>query len=67
MPKTLSPEHWALEKLRAAELLPCPFCGGKAQQLREEGRGLVMCSECGARVLSTTAILAHQLWNMRKK
>jgi len=38
----------------SAELLPCPFCGGKAR-LREDWAyfGYVECTRCSARVAKT--------------
>lgn len=62
-----SPERWALEKLRAAELLPCPFCGSKAQQLREDGLQVVKCTVCSAQVTTTPDALAFEQWNKRQR
>ena len=31
-----------------SELLPCPFCGGKARWRYQKPIGWVMCKECGA-------------------
>ena len=59
-----------MEKM-SHELLPCPFCGGEAEE-RVKGRGTsdpkyyVRCAECGCRTGETVCSPAHiRTWNRR--
>lgn len=53
-----------------SELLPCPFCGGKAVYGQQAGRCtcIVYCEECGCALESNEQPWTNGLsWNTRKK
>lgn len=49
-----------------ANLLPCPFCGGKAKQSYVGVRHIVFCQQCDISIRQReTAIEAVAAWNQR--
>ena len=56
------------EKNISRDLLPCPFCGGKASLYEDyTGHWLVQCDSCGISTLKKGSIEAVILdWNRRK-
>ncbi len=53
----------------AAELLPCPFCGGEAESVKVTTNRVVVTgcvrSACMASVISVTEVEGRQKWNLR--
>lgn len=51
------------------DLLPCPFCGGKAEFVPhskwKKPWGCVRCVKCGARTDDVKEPNAHEYWNVR--
>ena len=52
---------------RTTELLPCPFCGGKAELCVHDATGVswVRCVECEAGGGATSSKMAIENWNRR--
>ncbi len=51
-------------------LLPCPFCGGEAELVSDEGYernplSRIGCTECGAEIIAGHAKTVCSLWNNR--
>jgi len=48
------------------ELLPCPFCGGKAKDNRDlQNWGDIFCTKCGCHMLTGDIGSATSQWNTR--
>ena len=62
--------------MRMPDIEPCPFCGAKGNSVhtwREEGRRLVVCTDCGATgpyadfpSSRDSELDAIELWNERR-
>lgn len=48
-----------------SELLPCPFCGGEAEEYAIAGCGMIRCGNCGASIGGTFTKDATEAWNTR--
>lgn len=56
----------AIQKAEDAmpELLPCPFCGSRAE-IPPSARARIWCTECGAEMCANSWEIAIRMWNRR--
>lgn len=47
------------------ELLPCPLCGAIAVYAREDGKHVISCKECLARIVDGSLENIVERWNAR--